>query len=698
MFALNSVNAQYLHLYKDGSLIKSYVAESIDSMLFDTSSSVYYMDLYNNGTKHRVGNLNRIDDFKIGGEPIKSGVYLGIVVFSSGLNIQPIGDLNSSTKSTYQNFVSSQTMKGSTHLYYAVENAIGMLKDAKLPEDLTSVSLVTFTDGLDDGSLDMTTKGFVTKDEYLNYLNEQITTTKISNLDINAYTIGFNGGYVKDMAQFEKNLKMLASKEDNAKTVSNISDIENCFKEISDQIYTENHYATVIVTMNGKEHGEIIRITLDGVSDPTKSTKYIEGKFIRPQCSLSEVKYVGVTCESGNLVDYDTKIENTSLYRYVFEDVKANDGSEIKANNIAFWTYISSSGLWQDTNEGATGYDPEVEPLRKSAVVVFALDCSSSLDTQFSTLKSYANNFINTLAGYGNNKAFSAIDLRNETPETPEIPGNPSEFEDFDIFSNLQKDEMIAVKGGTYTMGATSEQGTSDPYDNEYPTHQVTVSDFYIGKYEVTQQLWEYVMKYSGTCADGSTMSAYASDVWLGSNPSSTYGVGNYYPAYYVSWEDIVNIFIPRLNKITGKTFRLPTEAEWEYAARGGNKSKGYKYSGSNTIGEVAWYTVNAYNVGSSSSNYGTHTVGTKAPNELGIYDMSGNVYEWCSDWYGSSYYSSSPSTNPTGPSSGSGRVLRGGSWYDNAQICRVSFRNASSPDYRYDSYGGGGFRLVLCP
>ncbi len=260
-----------------------------------------------------------------------------------------------------------------------------------------------------------------------------------------------------------------------------------------------------------------------------------------------------------------------------------------------------------------------------------------------------------------------------------------------DIFSNLEKDEMVYVKGGTFTMGATSEQG-SDYDSDELPTHQVTLSDFYIGKYEVTQQLWEYVMKYSGTAADGSTMSAYGSDVWLGSNPSSSYGVGNYYPAYYVSWEDIVNIFIPRLNKITGKTFRLPTEAEWEYAAQGGNKSKGYKYSGSNTIGEVAWYEVNAYNVGSSSPDYGTHQVGTKAPNELGLYDMSGNVWEWCSDWYSSSYYSSSPSTNPTGPTSGSYRVGRGGSWFNYAQYCRVSYRNASTPGARYYDVG---FRLV---
>ncbi|MBR5332097.1 MAG: SUMF1/EgtB/PvdO family nonheme iron enzyme, partial [Muribaculaceae bacterium] len=205
------------------------------------------------------------------------------------------------------------------------------------------------------------------------------------------------------------------------------------------------------------------------------------------------------------------------------------------------------------------------------------------------------------------------------------------------------------------------------------------------------QQLWEYVMKYSGTCADGSTISAYASDVWLDSNPSSSYGVGDYYPAYYVSWEDIVNIFIPRLNKITGKTFRLPTEAEWEYAARGGNKSKGYKYSGSNTIGDVAWYDDNACDgVDSSSPDYGTHPVGTKAPNELGIYDMSGNVWEWCSDWYGS--YSSSSQTNPTGPTSGSHRVHRGGGWFHSARRCRVSDRYNDTPSYRYNNVG---FRLV---
>ena len=226
---------------------------------------------------------------------------------------------------------------------------------------------------------------------------------------------------------------------------------------------------------------------------------------------------------------------------------------------------------------------------------------------------------------------------------------------------------MIAVKGGTFTMGATSEQG-SDAYDDEKPTHQVTLSDYCIGETEVTQELWQAVM---------------------GSNPS--YFTGNLQrPVEYVTWNDCQE-FIKKLNQLTGKTFRLPTEAEWEYAARGGSQSQGYKYAGSNTLGDVGWYDVNSYNKGSSHPDYGTHPVGQKQANELGLYDMSGNVGEWCQDWYDS--YSSSPQTNPTGPSSGSNRVSRGGCWINGARYCRVSNRSRSTP-----AYGSGhlGLRLAL--
>ena len=232
-------------------------------------------------------------------------------------------------------------------------------------------------------------------------------------------------------------------------------------------------------------------------------------------------------------------------------------------------------------------------------------------------------------------------------PPEPEPSGNQT----FTV--NDVNFDMIAVEGGTFTMGATAEQG-SDVYSDEKPTHQVTLSSYMIGKTEVTQELWEAVM--------GKSLSQIASE--LG---EETHGVGSNYPMYYVSWEDCQE-FITKLNALTGKNFRLPTEAEWEFAARGGNKSQGYKYSGSNTLSDVAWYK-NYNDIGLRT----THPVATKAPNELGIYDMSGSVREWCNDWY--DYYTSESQTNPTGPDSGSNRVIRGGGWLDIERGCRVSYR-----------------------
>lgn len=218
--------------------------------------------------------------------------------------------------------------------------------------------------------------------------------------------------------------------------------------------------------------------------------------------------------------------------------------------------------------------------------------------------------------------------------------------------------QMVEVRAGSFTMGATSEQ--ENPWDDEKPAHRVTLtSDYWMGATEVTQALWKAVM---------------------GSNPSEF--IGDERPVESVSWDDC-QAFIAKLNRITGKRFRLPTEAEWEYAARGGSKSRGYQYAGGSNVGNVAWYYDNAGDE--------THPVGQLRANELGLYDMSGNVWEWCQDWYGS--YSSGSQTNPTGPSCGSDRVLRGGSWGSLARGCRSSYRDSIAPGRRY-SYDG--FRLVL--
>ena len=215
---------------------------------------------------------------------------------------------------------------------------------------------------------------------------------------------------------------------------------------------------------------------------------------------------------------------------------------------------------------------------------------------------------------------------------------------------------MIRVDGGKFQMGGAL---SVDANNDERPVHQVKLSSYYIGETEVTQALWQAVM---------------------GSNPSNFKGENR--PVEKVSWDDC-KTFISKLNSLTGKNFRLPSEAEWEYAARGGNKSQGYKYSGSNILDNVAWYGDN--------SGDETHPVKTKSPNELGIYDMSGNVWEWCQDWYGS--YSFFSQTNPTGARLGSNRVYRGGSWNNYAWYSRVSCRNYGADDFRYFRLG---LRLVL--
>lgn len=223
---------------------------------------------------------------------------------------------------------------------------------------------------------------------------------------------------------------------------------------------------------------------------------------------------------------------------------------------------------------------------------------------------------------------------------------------------NGVKIKMIAIQGGVFKMG--SVEGAKGSEKDEYPQHSVEVGDFYLGETEVTQELWVAVM--------GDNPSGYTDDILL--------------PVESVTWVDC-QTFIKKLNELTGAAFRLPTEAEWEYAARGGNRSKGFLYSGSDNLADVGWYKDN--------SNERPHKVKQLAPNELGLYDMSGNIWEWCNDWEGE--YTSEYVVNPQGPQQGRSRVVRGGSWLVDADICRVADRSSGAPR------GGGcivGLRLAI--
>lgn len=225
---------------------------------------------------------------------------------------------------------------------------------------------------------------------------------------------------------------------------------------------------------------------------------------------------------------------------------------------------------------------------------------------------------------------------------------------------------MMPVRGGTFIMGAPLTQTGSNV--NEKPQHPVTLSDYMIGVTEVTQELWHAVMGYTPGHFKG--------------HPKR--------PVENVSWTDC-EAFIKALNERTGLTFQFPTEAQWEYAAKGGDRSKGYVFAGSDSIMPVAWYYTNSSAVGEDHPDYGTHDVATKRPNELQIYDMSGNVNEWCADWYAA--YTADAQTNPTGPASGNYKVFRSGCWNDYAKVCRVCFRYPQAVTFKNDKQG---LRLAL--
>ena len=337
----------------------------------------------------------------------------------------------------------------------------------------------------------------------------------------------------------------------------------------------------------------------------------------------------------GGEIGYKFTVTTKDVTDITYNSAKCEGAVELIASNAEM--AVTACGVCWSTSENPTINDNRTTDSIGAGTFISNITNLTPTTTYY--VRAYATNEKGTI--YGEQKTFTT--LKDEVI----ITVNGVSF------------TMIEVEGGTFQMGATSEQG-SDAYNNENPVHNVTLSDYYIGETEVTQKLWFVVM---------------------GTNPSGYTGQP-LRPVENVSWNDCQE-FITKLNELTGKNFRLPTEAEWEYAARGGSKSNGCKYSGSNTLGNVAWYKDN--------SGSRTHGVKTKSANELGIYDMSGNVWEWCQDWYGS--YSSESQTDPTGPSSGSYRVVRGGSWYDSAEDCRVSTRNHSAHNSTPSDLG---LRLVL--
>ena len=593
-------------------------------------------DLNNDG-EINVADINKVIDIILNGPVIPlvdTGMYMGVIGFNQTLMTKEISYLDSTTVNDFYGFVNDLTTQPGRLLYYSVDNALDALNTAPHPQHLQNVAVVTFTEGVDQGSLMMTDK-YDTEAEYAQALHDRILNERVYGRPIKAYSVGLMNENVKDANQFRSNLYALASDSTKAMEVSSMAEANSSFQAIADELVRRNMSETLTLVFPGVGTGTRIRFTLDDVTEATvnESQVYIEGTFSLRTRSLSNIVYKGLTCTSGDSVVASSV--DGMFVSLVFDGIQLDSEERIEKKKIQEWYWVEDQNDWEASTEFTTDRLPDVESTYSSALVMLLMDCSSVMNENFNELKLSANTFIDRMLNYNT------------------IPG---------MFTvNGVSFQMVPVEGGTFTMGVDSimvENGVAEA--DELPAHEVTLEPYSIGQTEVTQELWQAVM---------------------GTNPSSFTGDLNR-PVEQVSWSDC-QTFIARLNALTGKNFRLPTEAEWEFAARGGNKARGTLYSGSDNLEDVAWYYSNSYIVGPESADYGTHAVGTKHSNELGLYDMSGNVHEWCAD-----EYAPYNGVDPESASSLGRYVIRGGCWFSVPLDCRSAARNYESPGMRIYTIG----------
>ena len=620
----------------DGEVNIADVNVLINAIFTDTFDSKY--DLNHDG-EINIADVNTIIGIILRGPEspmVDTGMYMSIIGYNQTLITKDLALLDSVSLTGFNDFVSDLTTQPGRLLYYSVDKALDALNTAQRPMNLQNVAIVTFTQGLDQGSLMMTDK-YDTEAEYAAALKSRITNERVYGRSIKAYTVGLLNDGVKDATQFRNNLYSLSSDSTKAMEVSSMAEVNTKFQSIADDLVRRNMSENLTLVFPGVGTGTRIRFTFDEVEadNVENSQVYIEGTFSLKTRSLTNIVYQGMTCNAGDSVAA-TSVDGMFV-TLVFDGIQLDSEERIVKKNIKEWYWVEDQAAWERSTEFTIDRLPDIESTYSSALVMLLLDCSSVLDENFDELQSAANSFIERMQNYNT------------------IPG---------MFTvNGVSFQMVAIEGGTFTMGVDSamvDNGVANV--DELPAHEVTLEPYSIGQTEVTQELWQAVM--------GTNPSGFSGDLQR--------------PVEQVSWEDCQE-FIARLNAITGKSFRLPTEAEWEYAARGANKSSDYLYAGSGVLDEVAWYYNNSYVVGTDSEDYGTHAVGSKHGNEMGLYDMSGNVHEWCSDVYAPYDVEQGNADNH--------RVIRGGCWFSLPKDCRTTARGQESADMRFYTIG---LRLAL--
>ena len=399
----------------------------------DMKEGVYVHDNEVEIMRSYFGVLNNVDenvdswtDLTYAGGGNDSGIYLGVMGFNQQLYSYPISKLSTETKAGFDSFIDDLAMKNGTLLYYSVDQTINTMQSVQLPQDLKTAAIVTFTDGLDQGSI-MMNVSYQDNTEYLNAVNNRLTSETISGLPITAYSIGIRGQDVADVTTFQNNLKKLASSPENATEVTSMAEVNAKFKEIAEQLSQNNYIQTINLKMPGVSNGTVVRFTFDNINSATKSKLYIEGTFNLAERSLENIKYMGLSSSSGS---YVKGVVDGIFVTFTFENVHADNNILIDNQFTDEWIYVPSSNIWQINSEFDKNENSDIVNVRSSAAIMLVLDCSNSLADDFTKAQTNAKDFINTL--------YEAVGGDNGS-------GNLSDSSDNEIYSTIPKHESLAV-------------------------------------------------------------------------------------------------------------------------------------------------------------------------------------------------------------------------------------------------------------
>ncbi|MBQ9286791.1 MAG: SUMF1/EgtB/PvdO family nonheme iron enzyme [Bacteroidaceae bacterium] len=396
LFAIASqgVAQKFIDVYQNGSIAGSMFSADLDSINITGASNARKLNFWSGGRLANSFNVSSVDSVKVFRSEEEPLVYLGILGFNQELYPKAIDILASSTSSLYTSFVNSLSRKSGTLLYYSVDQALDILTSYNFTTPLSSVNLITFTDGLDQGSL-MTTSKYQTDDAYLKALGRRITSTKVRGLPLTAYSLGLRGNDVSDYTQFQSNLRQLATATDKAIEVSSMSDVQSRLQEIADHIISISNRQTISMKIPGTSNGTRIRFTFDGNS-PEYSTMYIEGTFNLSDRTLRNVTYHGIRATSGTVA----RGEQEGIFvTYTFTGLQRTDGNGlIPTNYIRQYNQSPGSSTWQNNSEFSPSNNTKTTITHSGAAIMLVLDCSSSLGSQFSNMQSYARDFISRVA------------------------------------------------------------------------------------------------------------------------------------------------------------------------------------------------------------------------------------------------------------------------------------------------------------